>query len=122
MLDKAETEVKSAEARREIVIARSGMRSLRASLKRADVDDEVLKDAIRLADRCNQPELSARLEGLLEVDTADDQDDYRIELKDGKWKASVVINGKTYQLGNYENPQSAVDVVDEFKSAFNSGE
>ncbi len=118
MLEKAEKEVESVEAKREIAIARSGFRAIKAELKSAMVDDETVRDAIRLADQCNQPELSARLEKFLEVDPADDQDDYRVELIDSRWKASVVISGKTYQLGSYGDPQVAVDVIDEFTTAF----
>ena len=118
MLEQAEKEVKSIEAKREIVIARSGIRTLRAALKQADIDDEVIRDAIRLADRCDKIELSEQLQAMLDVDFSDDQD-YRVELtKDGMWKASVSIRGEVYKLGNYSDPQLAVDVVEEFKAGF----
>lgn len=122
MLEIAAKEVKSVAAKREISLARSALRVIRAELKGLMIDDEVVRGAIRLADRHKEFELSAKLQKFLEVDTAEDQDDYLIELKDGKWKASVVIKGKTYKLGSYEDPQSAVDDIDEFKGAFNDGD
>jgi len=124
MLEKTRREVKSVAAKREIHLAITSIRVLRAELKTAMINDEAVKDAVKLADRHGHLELSAKLQAMLEVDLETDQDDYRIEpVKGGKWKASVVLRGKTYKLGSYSDTQEAVDVIKEFTLAFkNSGD